>query len=587
MKNLSVVPEDSGIQETSNIMRRNLLVWGVILALFSGRECLGQQEEDNNDYQYALIEAVKQKNLGNLSEAVKLYRLVVKERPDIDVAYYELGGIYLMSNQVDLAISNLKISYELDPDNQWYVLVYLSALEAGEKYEEMEILLKEKVHSESEEVEWEYRLATVYFNQDRHKKAIRTLDKIEEEKGFSEKVTLLKASIYESDEEYELALIELEKVMVVFPEAIQFRIVAAELCSKSGREDEAAQYYLEMLEVDSTNIFALTNLTDYYRKKEDYKSSFKYLSKSFSSPMIDARRKMAILSFYLSEEKFINDSPEELENLLLDVIIEAHPEAYDARLMASDFFIQRREYDKAYRNLRAYIGKGGSSYPLYMQAIMLANAAGLNQELISVTGEAKRTYPDSLDIRFFRGIGYYEEGEYQALIENFEEISMDGFSSPEYISQAKMLLADAYYRLEDYLNSDAIFEALIESDPDNYMVLNNYSYYLAERGEKLEEAKRWSRKTIDNNPDNATFLDTYAWVLYRIGEYTEAEKYILIAMDKGGENDPEVNEHAGDIQAALNATEMAAAYYQKAIMVGGDRENLESKIDKLNNKEVE
>ncbi len=586
MKNLSVVPEDSGIQETSNIMRRIILVWGMILALFFGRECLAQQEEDNNDYQYALIEAVKQKNLGNLSEAVKLYRLVVKERPDCDVAYYELGGIYLMSNQVDLAISNLKISYELDPDNKWYVLIYLSALEAGKQYEEMETMLKEKVHSEPEEVEWEYRLATVYFNQDKHKKAIRTLEKIEDEKGFSEKVTLLKASIYESDEEYELALIELEKVMVLFPEAIQFRIVAAELCTKSGREDEATQYYLEMLEVDSTNIFALTNLTDYYRKKEDYNSSFKYLSKSFSSPMIDARRKMAILSFYLSEEKFITEYPEELENLL-DVIIEAHPEAYDARLMASDFFIQRREYDKAYANLRAYLGKGGSSYPLYMQAIMLANAAGLNQELISVTGEAKRTYPDSLDIRFFRGIGYYEEGEYQALIENFEEISMDGFSSPEYISQAKMLLADAYYRLEDYLNSDAIFEALIESDPDNYMVLNNYSYYLAERGEKLEEAKRWSRKTIDNNPDNATFLDTYAWVLYRIGDYTEAEKYILMAMDKGGENDPEVNEHAGDIQAALNATEMAAAYYQKAIMVGGDRQNLESKIDKLNNIGVE
>jgi len=164
----------------------------------------------------------------------------------------------------------------------------------------------------------------------------------------------LKASIYESDEEYDLALIELEKVMVLFPEAIQFRIVAAELCTKSGREDEAAQYYLEMLEVDSTNIFALTNLTDYYRKQEDYPSSFKYLSKSFTSPMIDARRKMAILSFYLSEEKFINDYPDELENLL-DVIIEAHPEVYDARLMASDFFIQRREYDKAYWNLRAFL----------------------------------------------------------------------------------------------------------------------------------------------------------------------------------------------------------------------------------------
>lgn len=561
-------------------MRGIVYIFGLIMVLFSWQECQAQQDEENNDYQYALIEAVKQKNLGNLSEAVKLYRLVIKERPSCEVAYYEVGGIYLMSNQVDLAISNLKVAYELDPENKWYVLAYLNALDAGKLYDEMEVILEKKASSDPGEVEWEYQLAAVYFNQDKHKKAIKTLEKIEKEKGFSEKVTLLKASIYESDEEYDLALIELEKVMVLFPEAIQFRIVAAELSMKDGREDDAAQYYLEMLEVDSTNIFALTNLTDYYRKKEDYTSSFVYLSKSFASPMVDARRKMAILSFYLSDEKYINDYPDELSNLL-DVLIEVHPEEYDARLMASDFYIQRREYDKAYWNLRGYLGKGGSSYPLYMQAILLANAGGLNKELISVTGEAMVTYPDSLDIRFFRGVGFYEEEEYKALLDNFEGLPMDGFSTADYASQATMLIAEAYYRLDDHAKSDSIFESLIENEPDNYMVLNNYSYYLAERGVKLAEAKKWSRKTIDNNPDNATFLDTYAWVLYQNGELEEAEKYILKALDKGGKNDPEVNEHAGDIQAALNSKEMALAYYQKAIMVGGDRQKLELKIENL------
>lgn len=564
-------------------MRGIVYISGLILILFSWQDGLAQQNEDNNDYQYALIEAVKQKNLGNLSEAVKLYRLVIKERPTCEVAYYELGSIYLMSNQVDLSISNLKTAYEMDPVNRWYVMAYLNALDAGKRYDEMEEILKEKVRLEPDEVEWEYQLATVYFNQDKHKKAIKTLEKIEEEKGFSEKVTLLKASIYESDAEYELALVELEKVMVIFPEAIQFRIVAAELCMKNGQEDKAAQYYLEMLEVDSTNIFALSNLTDYYRKKEDYASSFKYLNKSFASPMIDAKRKMAILSFYLSDEKFLNDYPEELASLL-DVLIEVHPEAYDAKLLASDFYIQRREYDKAYWNLRAYIGKGGSSYALYMQAILLANAGGLNEELVNISGEAMLSYPDSLDLRFFRGIGLYEGGEYQALLNNFEDIDMEGFSSTDYSSQAKMLLAEAYYRLDDYVSSDAIFEVLIKSEPDNYMVLNNYSYYLAERGEKLEQAEAWSKKAIDNNPDNATFLDTYAWVLYRMGEFEKAEKYILVAMEKGGKNDPEVNEHAGDIQHALNSLELARSYYQKAIMVGGDRQKLEAKIEKLDKK---
>ena len=100
------------------------------------------------------------------------------------MAYYELGGIYLMSNQVDLAISNLKMAYEMEPDNQWYLLAYLNALEAGKQYDEMEEILKKKASSDPGEVEWEYQLATVYFNQEKHKKAIKTLDKIEQEKGL-------------------------------------------------------------------------------------------------------------------------------------------------------------------------------------------------------------------------------------------------------------------------------------------------------------------------------------------------------------------------------------------------------------------
>ena len=560
---------------------RNVIVGLVMGLLFLGNKvCQGQQETGDTDYQYALIEAVKQKNFGNLSEAVKLYRLVIKDKPDCDAAHYELGGIYLMSNQIELAVQSLEQAYLLDPDNQWYTLAYLNALGAGEQYEEIETLLKKKIKGDPEEVEWEYQLATVYFSQEKPKKAIKTLEKIEKERGFSEMVTLLKASIYENEEQYGLALKELEKVMVLFPEALQFRIVAAELCLKSDKEEEAARYYLEILEVDSTNIFALTNLTDYYRKKEDYSNSFKYLTSSFSNELIDARRKMAILSYYLSEEKFVNNYPDDLDRLL-DVLIKVHPEAFEARLMASDFYIQTMAYDKAYWHLKAYLGEKGGNYPIYMQIILLANAGSLNEELIHMTGEAMKSYPDSADIRFFRGIGYYELGDYKALIENFDGISFDDFLAEEYTSQSRMLYAEAFYRLEDYTRSDSLFESLIEEEPENYMVLNNYSYYLAERGEKLKEAEIWSHEAITSNPENATFLDTYAWVLYKLKAYEEAEKYILKAMDKGGENDPEINEHAGDIQVALNSPEIARSYYLKAIILGGDKLVLEEKIDSL------
>jgi len=554
------------------------MFWWVLLS--GSTMCLGQEKEGNNDYQYALIEAVKQKNLGNLSEAVKLYRLVIKEKPDCDAAYFELGTILLMTKQVDLARDNLEKAYLIDPDNQWYTLAYLNALGASEDYQTIIEILKKKKKKNPDEAEWEFQLATVYFTKGKAGKSIRILNRIEKNKGFSEKITLLKASIYESQEKYDLAKLEIEKVMTLFPEAIQFRIVAAELSMKNGKESEAADYYLEILEMDSTNIFALTNLTDYYRKNEDYKNSFKYLASSFNSPQIDVERKKAIMSFYLSDNEFVTKYPKELERIL-QVFVEVHPDEPEGRLMAADFYIESREYDKAFLQLKVLLEKNKGSYPLHMQAILLANAASMNEELIMMSERALELYPDSADIRFFRGIGLYEEGEYALLVENFEGISFDEYSVKEYVSQSKMLYAEAYYRLDDYCRSDSLFEELITEEPDNYMILNNYSFYLAERGAKLYQAREWSKMTIQNNPDNATFLDTYAWVLFKLKEYEEAEKYILNAIEKGGMNDPEVNEHAGDIQVALDSFEIAKSYYLKAIILGGDKDKLEGKIEGL------
>lgn len=568
-------------------MKKHLFIGAWMgLMIFFAPGLRGQEQDDNQDYQYVLIEAVKQKNLGNIPEAIRLYKLVIQDKPDCAVAYYEVGSLYLATNRPELARDHLGKAFDLDPGNEWYTLAYLNSLAVLEMYEELVEILKDKINNDPEVTEWRFQLAVTYFNMEKRGKAKKILERIEKEKGFSEKITLLKASIYESEEKYEQAREEIEKVMSLFPEALQFRVVAAELSLKDGDEDAASRYYLDILGMDSLNIYALTNLTDYYRKKEDYKNSFKYLAKSFGSDQIDVKRKVAILSYYLSEKENVTLYYRELSRVI-EVLTDTHPEESDVRLLAADFYIQNQEYPQAYRHLKQYLELQKGTYNIYMQTILLANASAMVEELLFITDKALELYPDSADIRFFRGLALYQEEKYDALIENFEGVLYDKFSSAEYASQADMLIAEAYYRTGDFSSSDSLFENLIGRDPDNYMVLNNYSYYLAERGEKLDKAKDWSFDVIKNNPDNATFLDTYAWVLYKLELYEEAEKYILSALDKGGENDPEVNEHAGDIQSALMSFQIARSYYLKAIILGGDKQKLEEKLEKIKAREHE
>lgn len=541
-----------------------------------------QTGDESQDYQYALIEAVKQKNLGNFPEAVKLYKLVIDERDDVAVAHYELGTIYLLTGKPETAETYLKKAYELDPGNNWYRGGYLDVLVVNQRYRDAEKILKKHLKSDPEDVEHAFQLATLYSMAGKMKKSLGLLDKIEEENGYSEKVTLLKASIYEEMGKYRLAKIEVERVLEYFPESVQFRIVAAELALKSGNEDEAAKYYGQVIEIDSTNVYALTNLTDYYRKREDYSRSFYYLTRTFQDSRIERERKLAILSYYVSEEKFTNNYRYDLENLV-KVYLENYPDDVDGKLVATEFYIGAKDYEKAYFILKEYLSGQSAPYGVWMQGILLANAAGLNEELVDITERVMNNYNDSADIIFFRALGLFGMERYEEAAGILEEIEFENYSNKEYARTSTSLLAEAYNRMKVYDKSDMLYEQIIKENPADYIAMNNYSYYLAEREEKLEYAKSLSYVTIRDNPDNATFLDTYAWILYKLGDYSNADRYIREALNKGGDTDPDINEHAGDILVALGSKELAKKYYEKAIILGGDKERLSEKIMNIEN----
>jgi tetratricopeptide (TPR) repeat protein len=560
-------------------MRLKLTILTVLVIVFSA---IGQAqiESGSDDYQYALIEAVKQKNLGNFPEAIKLYKLVINEKYDVAIAHYELGIIYFIMNQPETAEIHLRNAFELDPSNYWYTGGYIDVLVANEKFRDAEKILRKVVRNNPEEVEYSFQLARLYSVLDQSRKAIKILDEIEREYGYSEKVTLLKASVYDNMGKYHLAKVEIEKVLDYFPESLQFRIVAAELSLKSGEEEEAAGYYKQVFDIDSTNIFALTNLTDYYRKKEDYSNSFFYMSKSFENPLIDSKRKLAIISFYSADEKYLNGYRHEIERLV-EIYLDMYPKDADGKLVAVDFYINSKDYEKGYVVLNEYLKLKTSSYGIWMQAVLLANAAGLNNDLVDITGRALENFNDSADIVFFRSLGLYGLERYDEVVSELEQIDFEKYSNEEYMRTSYHVLAESYNHLKNFEESDRLYEMIIMNDPQDYISMNNYSYYLAERGEKLEKAKAISYLVVRDNPDNATFIDTYAWVLYKLEDYENAEKYIQEALIKGGDSDPEINEHAGDIMLALGSLVLAKKYYEKALILGGDQERLTGKINSI------
>jgi tetratricopeptide (TPR) repeat protein len=119
---------------------------------------------------------------------------------------------------------------------------------------------------------------------------------------------------------------------------------------------------------------------------------------------------------------------------------------------------------------------------------------------------------------------------------------------------------------------------VLKNEPDNLYVINNYSYYLSLREEKLEYAESISKKTILAEPNNSTYLDTYAWILFKLKRYQDALYYIKRAFENGGAESQVIVEHYGDIQFMVGNAEAALELWKLSNEMGNNSESLLKKI---------
>lgn len=76
----------------------------------------------------------------------------------------------------------------------------------------------------------------------------------------------------------------------------------------------------------------------------------------------------------------------------------------------------------------------------------------------------------------------------------------------------------------------AMYDRILEYDPYNLGVLNNYAYHLATHKGDLQRAERMSGITIKEQPSNPVYLDTYGWILYMQGQKELALFYLQRAL---------------------------------------------------------
>lgn len=134
-------------------------------------------------------------------------------------------------------------------------------------------------------------------------------------------------------------------------------------------------------------------------------------------------------------------------------------------------------------------------------------------------------------------------------------------------------------RLDRMTLAEKYLRRLIEVKPDSAQGYNALGYSLAERNQRLDEARQLIDKALALSPDDPFILDSKGWVLFRQGKLEAAVEALRRAFAQ--RQDPEIAAHLGEVLWSLGKRDEAAALWRDAIKANPANDVLAATIKRL------
>lgn len=545
----------------------------------SGKSLSDLTEKQQIEFKFYFHEANKERILGNYQKAASLFLQCIEVAPEESAPYYELAHIYESAKQYDYALKYAEKAIKLEEDNYWYRILYAHTLQRNGDLDNAIKQYEYLIEKDGGNPDLYFDLGGMQLYSGKYKEAIKTFNTLEKIIGISEELSVQKEKIYIKLGDVENAAKEMEKLIEAYPNEMRYRGMLADLYVANDMEDKAFRIYTEMLEKDPNNPYAHLSLHDYYKKKGDDEKAFESLKKAFSSNDLDIDTKMKILLSYYSateSEASLKDEAFALNKIL----IETHPDDAKSYTIYADFLYRDNKLIGAQENYLKALERDSSKFPIWNQLMFIESELQDNEALLRDSKAALELFPNQPIFYFFYGAVNLQKKNYKEAVD-YLNIGKDYvIDNPALLTQFYANIGDANNGLKNYTASDEAYEKALEIDPNNIYVLNNYSYYLSLRGEKLERAEELSALCNELEPDQFNYQDTYAWILYKQGKYVQAKELLEKAVEGGGSKNAVILEHLGDVYAKLNNITKALEYWNKAKAVenGDASEFLDKKI---------
>ena len=531
--------------------------------------------KDLQNYTYLFSEALKNKILGDIPRSIQYYERCLSIKPDSDASMYELSSLYSIVGDYQKSLQYARLARNTDPENLWYQLQLANLYRAFNQNDSSIFVYEHIIRNFEDRPDLAFNLGNLYRESGRYNDALKIFSRLEDQFGQNENIILSKHEIYEAQGNYQEAELQVEKLLAIDPQRIEFLVMYAEIQYVQDKHEKAEGIYEKLEKISPDNELLIISRLGYYEYRGDEDNLVAQLKVLIDGKAIKMETKLQVFVSLIEDPGVLSNG--QIENALMD-LRSSHPGEIRITALLADFYTRKGNYEKAREEYLKYLEKEKSNYLVWEQLLFISNILGNNEELYQLSQEALRLFRSAPIPYFFNGVACTQLNKYQEAVNILNEGIQFVGENKNLLVQYYAMLGDAYRNLGQHRKSDEAFEEALKIDPENTIVLNNYSYYLALRGADLKNALRMSGKTIKTEPENATYLDTYGWILFVMEKYDQARRYLKKAVENSADPSPEILEHYGDVLAKTGDMEAAITYWKKAIDSGGEPEQLTEKI---------
>ena len=531
-------------------------------------------EKDREASEAFFVEGVKYVILEDYNKALERLLKAYALNPGNAAISYKIAETNLLSGNLKDASNFAQSAVKLDPKNAYYYLLLAQTYASQKQYDQAAKVYTQLIQDVPDSGYYLFNLADLYLAQGKLNEALATLERAEKQFGPLDEVSFKKQQIYLKQNNLDKALQEGEALIKANPDEIRYVLAQAEMYAANNRLPDAVRVAEQALRQDPDSPQARMILADVYRQQGNAAESEKQIKLAFESPGLDIDDKVRVLVDFIKQ--LPNPKIEKTALDLAAITVRVHPKEAKAYSVAGDIQTLTNHKEDARNTYLQAIKLDNSRYQIWQQVVLIDAELNQTDSLLRHTDRALELFPNQAPLWFYNGVAYVLNKQPAKGVKALEYGRKLATDNPELLAQFDTQLGDAYHELKEYAKSDAAYEAALTFDANNAQALNNYSYFLSIRGEKLDRAKEMSGKLVKQFPDNDTYLDTYAWVLYKLKDYTGARQYLEKALLTS--KDATVIEHYGDVLFQLGDKDKAYAEWLRAKKIGGASSLIDRKI---------